>query len=305
MPVGSGSPLVVVALGGNALLLRGEDPAAGGEQRAARAAAAALAPAVRDVRAVVTHGDGPQVGLLALAHAGASLDELGALAEGRLGYLVELELANAAAGREVVALLTRTEVDGSDPAFAAPVKPIGPVYDEDTARRVAAEHGWDVAPDGSGWRRVVASPRPRAILELQAVRALADAGFLVVCAGGGGIPVLREPGGRWTGVEAVVDKDLASALLARELGADALILATDVDAVYAGFGTPQARALADATPAELRALELAPGSMGPKVGAALDFVEHGGRRAAIGALADLAGLLAGSAGTQVRPAPGR
>ena len=305
MPVGSGSPLVVVALGGNALLLRGEDPAAGGEQRAARAAAAALAPAVRDVRAVVTHGDGPQVGLLALAHAGASLDELGALAEGRLGYLVELELANAAAGREVVALLTRTEVDGSDPAFAAPVKPIGPVYDEDTARRVAAEHGWDIAPDGSGWRRVVASPRPRAILELQAVRALADAGFLVVCAGGGGIPVLREPGGRWTGVEAVVDKDLASALLARELGADALILATDVDAVYAGFGTPQARALADATPAELRALELAPGSMGPKVGAALDFVEHGGRRAAIGALADLAGLLAGSAGTQVRPAPGR
>ena len=204
-----------------------------------------------------------------------------------------------------MALLTRTEVDRDDPAFADPAKPVGPVYAEAQARALAAERGWTVKPDGAGWRRVVPSPQPRRIVQLEAIRRLVDGGFLVVCAGGGGVPVARTAGGAVEGVEAVVDKDLASSLLARDLGADALILATDVDGVYAGWGTPQQRLLRHPTAAELGGLELAAGSMGPKVQAALAFLEHGGTRAAIGALQEVDALVAGAAGTQLSRAPAR
>ncbi len=298
-------PLVVIALGGNALLHRGEAPEAAAQHRAARAAAQLIAPVAAAARVVVTHGNGPQVGLLALmadAYGGVSpypLDVLGAETEGQIGYVVELELDNAVAGQSTVAIVTRTEVDAADPAFADPAKFIGPVYTEADAQALAAAHGWTVKADGSEWRRVVASPEPRAIVQLDAIRRLVDGGFLVVCAGGGGVPVVRRPDGTHAGVEAVIDKDLASGLLAAELGADVLVLATDVDAVYAEPGTPRQRALGRVSPAELGAGDFPAGSMGPKVKAACRFAERTGGRAAIGALADIGGLAAGSAGTQV------
>lgn len=306
-----GRPIVVVALGGNALLRRGERPDAANQWRAARAAARRLAPVSRDARLVVTYGNGPQVGLLALftdpdpGAAPASLDVLDAETEGQIGYVLELELDNAIDHQDTVALLTRTEVDRDDPAFADPAKPVGPVYAEAQARALAAERGWTVKPDGAGWRRVVPSPQPRRIVQLEAIRRLVDGGFLVVCAGGGGVPVARTAGGAVEGVEAVVDKDLASSLLARDLGADALILATDVDGVYAGWGTPDQRLLRRPSAAQLGELDLAAGSMGPKVQAALRFLEGGGSRAAIGALDELDAVVAGAAGTQLSRAPAR
>lgn len=312
MRAGPDTPLVVIALGGNALLRRGEPLDAPALQGAARAAAAQVAAVAGQARLVLTHGNGPQVGLLALAqeapafaHAAQPLDVLGAETEGQLGYLLELELRNALPGREVVALITTTEVDAGDPAFGDPVKPIGPVYTESDAQRMAAARGWTVHPDTGGWRRVVPSPAPRHIGELAAIRRLVGDGVLVVCAGGGGIPVVRGADGRLAGVEAVVDKDPASALLAGALGADVLVLATDVDGVHAGWGTPGERLLTAATPLELRALALPAGSMGPKVAAAVAFVEAGGTRAAIGALDQLPALVAGRAGTQITRARGR
>jgi carbamate kinase len=216
-----------------------------------------------------------------------------------IGYLLQQGLRNALPEREVATLLTQVVVDAEDPAFAAPTKPIGPVYEPAEAQAVAAARGWQIAPDGAGMRRVVASPEPSAIVELATIRRLADAGVLVVCAGGGGVPVVRDADGSLTGVEAVVDKDLAAALLATRVGADALLLLTDVPAVEAGWGTPDARPLDAATPDELRALGLAAGSMGPKVEAASRFAEATGGRALIGALEDAAALLAGTAGTSV------
>jgi carbamate kinase len=244
------------------------------------------------------------VGLLALQAAAYRdvapypLDVLGAESEGMIGYLLEQGLRNRLPGRDVATLLTQVVVDLADPAFAAPTKPIGPVYAEAEARSLAAAAGWAIAPDGAGWRRVVASPEPRAIVELPTIRLLLEAGVIVVCAGGGGIPVVCEGSGLH-GVEAVIDKDLASALLARELGADRLLLLTDVAAVELGHGSLAARPLREATPKELRCLAFAPGSMGPKVEAACRFVEATGGEAAIGALAQAAEILAGSAGTRV------
>jgi len=297
------SPVAVVALGGNALLPRGETPEAATQLRAARAAAAALAPLVSDYELVVTHGNGPQVGLLALmsdAYTGVDpypLDVLDAESEGQIGYVIELELDNAIDARDTVALITRVVVDESDPAFAAPTKFIGPVYDKAQAQ-TAAERGWTVKPDGDGWRRVVPSPEPRRIVQLPAIRRLVDSGFLVVCAGGGGVPVVEDGSGH-RGVEAVIDKDLCSALLASDLAADVLVLATDVDGVYTDWGEPGRRRVGRATPAQLRSHDFAAGSMGPKVEAACRFAEASGGRAAIGSLAELPGLVAGSAGTQV------
>jgi carbamate kinase len=299
-------PVAVVGLGGNALLPRGEAPEAELQLEAIRGAAGHLATASERHRLVVTHGNGPQVGLLALMNdaygevAPYPLDVLDAESEGQIGYLVEMELDNATRGRDTVALITRVVVDPEDPAFSQPDKFIGPVYDESTARRQAAQKDWSIAPDGNGWRRVVASPRPLRIVQLPAIRALVESGFLVVCAGGGGIPVTEGPAGH-QGVEAVIDKDLCSARLAADLGAEVLVLATDVDAVYLGWGGEDERPIARTTPEELRAQFFPDGSMGPKVEACCLMVEETGGRAAIGALDDLRGLLDGSAGTQVEP----
>ncbi len=296
---------VVIALGGNALLRRGEPLDATVQRRNVRAAASAVAAVAREHEVVITHGNGPQVGLLLLqseayrAVAPYPLDILGAESEGMIGYLIEEELRNVLPGREVATLLTVVEVAADDPAFRRPSKPIGPVYTAAEARRLAVERGWRMAPDGRRWRRVVPSPEPRRIIEIAAIRLLVAAGVIVVCAGGGGIPVVVDPAGGLRGVEAVIDKDLSATLLATTLEAYALLLLTDVDAVYAEWGTPWARPLRRATAAELRAMAFAPGSMGPKIEAACRFVESGGRFAAIGALADAALLLRGGAGTRV------
>jgi carbamate kinase len=300
-------PTALIALGGNALLPRGEKPEAATQLAAARAAAQAIAPAVETHKLVITHGNGPQVGLLALrsdAYKGVDpypLDVLDAESEGQIGYVIELELDNAIDLRDTVALITRVVVDEDDPAFADPTKFIGPVYDEERARALASERGWSIRPDGDRWRRVVPSPEPREVVQLGAIRRLAESGFVVVCAGGGGVPVVVEDGGH-RGVEAVIDKDLCSGLLATDLGAGILVLATDVDAVYVDWGEPGRRAIGDTTPAELRAHEFAAGSMGPKVEACCRFVEATGGRAAIGSLDRLQELLQGTTGTQVRPA---
>jgi carbamate kinase len=300
--------LVVAALGGNALLLRGQ-PADADTQRANVATAVrAIAELAREHDVVVTHGNGPQVGLLALqgeAYHGVEpypLDVLGAESEGMIGYLLDQELVNGLGGRDVATLLTQVIVDEDDPAFTRPEKFIGPVYEREHAERLAAERGWTVAADGRFWRRVVASPEPRSIVELQTIRLLVKAGVLVVCAGGGGIPVVVDRDGRLRGVEAVVDKDRAAALLAAGLGADALLMLTDVSAVQLGYGTAGARALHDVDTADLRKNSFAAGSMGPKVEAACRFAEETGGMAAIGSLADAAAILRGERGTRVRTA---
>jgi carbamate kinase len=302
------TPCAVVALGGNALLRRGEPLEAPRQEQAARTAAEHLARAASGRQLVITHGNGPQVGLLALMSRMSAegetypLDVLDAESEGQIGYVLALELDNALPDRQAVAVVTRVVVDEHDPAFTAPAKPIGPVLPATRARVLADRHGWTLAADGDGSRRVVASPEPRRIVELPAIAALVGSGFLVLCVGGGGIPVVAGEGGRLRGVEAVVDKDLASALLAAELGADTLVLATDVDAVYDGWGTADACPIRRTSPVELRAREFAPGSMRPKVEAVCRFVERTGGRGAIGALDELDALVAGAGGTQVLPA---
>ncbi len=304
---GARSPRAVIALGGNALLRRGEPLEAENQARAARAAAALLAHVASGHQLIVTHGNGPQVGLLALMSdayrdtAPYPLDVLGSETEGQIGYVLELELDNAIADQATVAVLTRVVVDTNDPAFSAPSKFIGPVYSESAAKALAQQHGWTVKPDGESWRRVVPSPEPCRIVQLGAIERLVEAGFLVVCTGGGGIPVVEDCLGHQRGVEAVIDKDLASALLAGDLGVETLVLATDVDAVYEDYDTPAQRSIATATPAELRAHDFAAGSMGPKVEAVCRFVERTGGRGVIGSLDEIDRLLAGRAGTQVLP----
>jgi carbamate kinase len=297
---------VVAALGGNALIRRGEPADAHAQRANVARAVASLAPIAREHELVVTHGNGPQVGLLALqaesyeAVRPYPLDVLGAESEGMIGYLLDQELVNSLEDRRVATLLTQVVVDAQDPAFAHPSKPIGPVYAREAAERLASERGFSIAPDGKDWRRVVPSPEPRRIIELESIRILLDAGVIVVCVGGGGIPVSTGAAGALVGVEAVIDKDLAAALLAHELGAEVLLLLTDVTSVEVGWGTPAARPLREATPEEIRALGLAAGSMGPKAEAAARFADGGGR-AVIGAMEDAAGALSGDAGTQVSP----
>lgn len=295
---------VVVALGGNALLRCGEPLTADNQRRNIQAAAASLAPLANEHELVITHGNGPQVGLLALQSAAFeaaesyTLDILDAETEGMIGYLIEQELSNLLAPQRACAtLLTQIEVDRDDPAFKAPSKPIGPVYNEADARRLAGERGWSIAADGDQFRRVVASPRPQAILEIGVIELLVDRGVIVICAGGGGIPVVRLEQGGFHGVEAVIDKDLASALLARELGAGALLLLTDVEAVMTDWGKPGARAIRRISPQVLAGFSFAPGSMGPKVQAASEFVAQTGGIAGIGRLDDAQAILAGDAGT--------
>ncbi|WP_449285521.1 carbamate kinase [Marinobacter sp. PE14] len=298
--------LVVAALGGNALLKRGEPLTAEVQRNNVQIAARSLAAVVRAGHdLVVTHGNGPQVGLLALQGASYKPDEaypldvLGAETEGMIGYMIEQELENALEhDRPVATLLTQVVVDPKDPAFEKPTKFVGPVYDREEAERRAAGAGWSIAPDGDKWRRVVPSPKPLEIPDMRVLKLLLDQGVVVVCAGGGGIPVLRRDDGSMVGIEAVIDKDAASALLARQLGADALLLLTDVEAVYRDFGTDRSTALSELTVSEARALEMPAGSMGPKLQAACDFAQAGGI-SGIGRLQDAVAILEGSAGTRV------
>jgi carbamate kinase len=304
----NGRRRLVVALGGNALLRRGEPLTAETQRRRAGEAMNLVAELAGDDDVVLTHGNGPQVGLLALQALAYTdvppypLDVLGAETEGMIGYVLEQELQNRLPGRSAVTILTQVVVDRDDPAFAAPSKPIGPVYTEEQAHRLARERGWAIAEDGEHFRRVVPSPQPLRIVELSAIRILVDAGALVVCAGGGGIPVVLDGAGSLHGVEAVIDKDLAAELLARSLDADFLLMLTDVPAVMRNWGSESATPIARATPPELRSLEFANGSMGPKVEAACRFVEATGGTAAIGSLEDAVRIVAGEAGTIVAPA---
>lgn len=297
--------LTVVALGGNALLKRGEPLTAEVQGQNVRRAAIALAELSQHSRLVVTHGNGPQVGLLALqAEAYSSvppypLDVLGAESEGMIGYLIEQELRNCLPDQPMVTVLTQIEVNRDDPAFHHPTKFIGPVYDQAEAQRLAVERGYAIALDGNGYRRVVPSPKPQTILELSVIQQLVEMGVLVICAGGGGIPVIRDEQGKFQGVEAVIDKDLATAKLAMDMGGDRLLLLTDVDAVYANWGQSDATPLHHVTSDQLRKFTFAPGSMRPKVEAACQFIEQTGGKAGIGTLEQATAILMGHAGTQI------
>jgi carbamate kinase len=302
---------ILVALGGNALLKRGEPMTAEHQRANVQVAASSLAPVAATHELVISHGTGPKVGLLALQSAAYTevdpypLDVLGAQTEGMIGYLIEQELGNLLpADAPLATMLTMIEVSSDDPAFDDPTKFVGPIYSDEAAATLAAEKGWVFKRDGDTMRRVVASPVPQRIFELRPIRWLLEHGTVVICAGGGGIPTTWAPGRErlLTGIEAVIDKDLASELLARDLDADLFVMATDVDAVYEGWGTPEQRKIDDVTPDELRAMSFAAGSMGPKVAAAAQFVERTGRRAAIGALNQIEDIVEGRAGTNVVPA---
>jgi carbamate kinase len=300
---------VVVALGGNALLRRGQPMTVENQRENVRVACDHLAPIAEQHELIISHGNGPQIGLLALEEAAyaevpeSPLDVLGAETQGMIGYLVEQELGNRLPFEKPFAtLLTMIEVDPDDPAFADPSKPIGPLYSPSEADKLAAERGWTFKPDGDSMRRVVPSPVPRRIFEHRPIRWLLERGCVVICAGGGGIPTAYRTGRELTGVEAVIDKDRASALLAREIDADILIMATDTPAVFTAFGTPQQQAIVEADPDALLAgheADFAAGSMLPKVIAACDFAKTAGKPAVIGALTDIDAMLAGTAGTRI------
>lgn len=298
--------LVVAALGGNALLQRGEPMTAEVQRNNVKQAAQALAQIVTaGHQLVIAHGNGPQVGLLALQGDAYNpkecypLDILGAKTAGMIGYLIEQELGNALEhSRSIATVLTQVLVDSNDPAFSKPTKYIGPVYSEAEARTRAAQQGWEIAQDGDKWRRVVASPQPLEIPNLQVLKQLVMQGVIPICNGGGGIPVVRQPDNSLQGIEAVIDKDLSSAFLAQQLGADALLILTDVEAVYQDFGTAQAKKLCTLTVAEAQSMSLPAGSMGPKIKACASFAAAGGF-SAIGRLSDALALLAGEAGTHI------
>lgn len=299
---------VVVALGGNALLRRGEPMTAQNQRANVRIAAEALAPIAAQHELVITHGNGPQVGLLALQSAAYAsvdpypLDVLGAQTEGMIGYMIEQELGNLLPfERPFATLLTMIEVDGNDPAFKDPTKFIGPVYAKSDADRLASEKDWVFKPDGDKWRRVVPSPEPKRVFEVRPLKWLLEHDTIVIAAGGGGIPTMYDPQAerRLMGVECVIDKDFASELLAREIGADLFVMLTDAEAVYDGWGTPAQRSIRRASPQALSAMSFAAGSMGPKVQAACRFASQTGKTAAIGSLSDLGRILSGDAGTTV------
>jgi len=299
---------VVVALGGNALLKRGEAQTSEAQRANVRIAALALKPIAEKHQLVITHGNGPQVGLLALQgaaykpEAAAPLDVLGAQTEGSIGYMIEQELGNLLPFEVPFAtLLTMVEVDPEDPGFKDPTKFVGPVYDKAEADRLAQEKGWVVKADGDKWRRVVASPQPKRIFEIRPIKWLLEKGTIVIAAGGGGIPTMYQKGAGRTliGVEAVIDKDLCTELLARELEADLFIMLTDADAVYEDWGKPTQRQIRSAKVSELEGKPFAAGSMGPKVQAACRFAKVTGKKSAIGALADLGAIIEGKAGTTI------
>ena len=297
---------IVIALGGNALLRRGEALSAENQQENVRLAAKQMAKVQPGNELVIAHGNGPQVGLLALQGAAYTevetypLDVLGAQTEGMIGYMIEQEMGNLLPQEVPFAtILTQVEVDKADPAFQSPSKPIGPVYSHEDAQRLAQEKGWHIAPDGDKYRRVVPSPRPQRIFEIRPVQWLLERGTVVICAGGGGIPTYYDHNGHLRGVEAVIDKDLCSALLAEQLQADLLVIATDVAAAYIDWGKPGEKAIAAAHPQALRDLSFPAGSMGPKIQAACEFAEKTGKTAVIGALSDIEAIVRGEAGTRV------
>ena len=305
---------LAIALGGNALIRRGEPGSTEVQRRNLVAAARALVTLAEGSRSeiVITHGNGPQVGFLAIGAEMASsvvpappLDVLGAETQGQIGYLLAQALDDAfrerGKSRDIAVVVTRTVVRADDPAFQNPTKPVGPIYDEATAQEHARTRGWNVAPDGKSWRRVVPSPRPYRIVEAVAIRSLVDAGILVVASGGGGIPVVERPDGHMDGVEAVIDKDLAAVVLARAVDADGLVLLSDVDAVYRRWGTPRQepilRLSVDEAMEGLDAGAWPAGSMAPKVRACAEFIKGGGRFAAIGSLENAVAIVKGSSGT--------
>lgn len=299
---------IVAALGGNALLERGQKPDASIQSENAARAVAALAPLASEHELVLTHGNGPQVGVLALQSASDPnlttpypFDVLGAQTQGMIGYWLLQALQNHLPGRQVSAIINQTLVSAADPAFANPTKFIGEVYDEQRAHELADERGWTVKQDGKQWRRVVGSPRPERVVETRLIRLLLNSGAVVVCAGGGGVPVIRNEEGHLEGVEAVVDKDLTASVLAQALDADVLMILTDVPHVLKGYGTPDEEPIVRATPAAIRREDLPAGSMGPKVEAACRFVELTGDRAAIGRLDDAQDIIDGNAGTIITP----
>ena len=299
---------VVIAVGGNALLRRKQAATAQNQLDNVRVAARGLASVARQHELIVVHGNGPQVGLLALQSEAYTdvpaypLDMLGAETDGLIGYLLEQEIGNVLGPEKVVAtLLTRVEVEADDPAFDEPSKPIGPLYDAERAVALKRERGWAMARDGQSWRRVVASPAARELVDARPIGWLLERGAVVVCGGGGGIPVVRNTDGQWLGVEAVIDKDDCAALIAERVNADTLIIATDVNGVYAQWGTPAQRLWQEVTAAELERERFAAGSMQPKVSAACRFVRRTSRAAAIGPLDHIEALMAGDAGTWVLP----
>jgi carbamate kinase len=297
---------IVVALGGNALLRRGQPLTAEAQRNNVKTAANALSKIALDNELIITHGNGPQVGLLALQGAAYKADELypldvlGAETEGMIGYMIEQEMGNLLPfERPIATLLTMVEVDPKDPAFSDPTKFIGPVYDEVEANRLAKKNEWSIKPDGDKWRRVVPSPLPKRIFELRPIKWLLEKNTVVIAGGGGGIPTMYNDEKKLQGVEAVIDKDLASELLARELDADLFIMATDADAVFLDWNTPDQRGLRHISPEDIREYSFAAGSMGPKVDAACQFSEMTGKVAAIGSLSDLNDIVTGNAGTSI------
>lgn len=297
---------VVVALGGNALLRRGEAMTAENQRENIRIAAKEMSKIAPEHQLVIAHGNGPQVGLLALqGHSYTDvdpypLDVLGAETIGMIGYMIEQELGNLLPDEQPVAtILTMVEVDPKDPAFQNPTKPIGPVYTREEAEELSKEKGWGIAPDGDMFRRVVPSPRPKHICEIRPIRWLLEKGAIVICGGGGGIPTMYNKDGQLIGVEAVIDKDLCSSLLACELEADLLVIATDVPAIYLDWGESTQRSIRAAHPDALQNLPFAQGSMGPKVEAACEFALLTGKTAVIGALNEIEDIVLGKAGTRI------
>ncbi len=299
---------VIVALGGNALLRRGQGMDADAQLDNARAVVRTLADLAREHELIITHGNGPQVGMLALQSAADPaltrpypFDTLGAQTQGMIGYWMLQALQNALPGRPVLAMVTQTLVSAVDPAFGDPAKFVGQVYEREEAESLAREYGWTVKPDGRHWRRVVPSPMPQRVVETRLIRKMVREGVVVVCAGGGGIPVVRDEQGRLAGVEAVIDKDHTASMLAEALDCDAFVILTDMPRVMRDFGTPRQSEIAHTTPYELRAMDFPAGSMGPKVEAVCRFVETTGDMAAIGRLDEIERILAGQAGTIVTP----
>ena len=296
---------IVIALGGNALLRRGEEMTAENQRENIRIAAKVLAPIIEKHEVVISHGNGPQVGLLSLQSAAYKeveeypLDILGAQTQGMIGYMIEQELGNHLPVEiPIASILTMVEIDPEDPAFSNPTKPIGPIYDEKEARDLAKLKGWNIKPDGNNWRRVVPSPEPHRIFQLRPIHWLLEKGTVVICAGGGGIPTSYKDNGKLEGVEVVIDKDRASSLLAFELEADLLIMATDTDGVYLDWGSDSEKIISKTTPEEISKYSFDKGSMGPKVEAACSFVERSGQRAVIGSLKDIEKMVSGISGTQ-------
>lgn len=297
---------IVIALGGNALLKRGEPMTAENQRENVKTACAQIARVYDGNQLIITHGNGPQVGLLALQNNAYKevpmypLDVLGAETAGMIGYMIQQELSNTVPGSASIAtVLTQIQVDPKDPAFQKPSKPVGPVYSKEEADKIAAEKGWTMAPDNDKYRRVVASPKPVNIFGLAPLKTLIDHKYIVVCGGGGGIPTWVDDKGKQHGAEAVIDKDLATALLATLIDADLFVIATDVDGAYLDWGKPEQKRIALAAPDAALAFGFASGSMGPKIEAAANFAKATGKDAVIGALADIEQIVAGKAGTRI------